>query len=142
MIRFALACDRGHSFDAWFSSGDSYDEQVEAQAIVCPTCGSIHVKKAPMAPAVLRGKAEETARESPADGERKQTYAFLKGMRDYLKDNADDVGKAFPEEARKMHYGEAEARNIYGEASVDEAKALNDEGIPALPLPKLPKEHN
>jgi hypothetical protein len=142
MIRFALACDRGHSFDAWFSSGDSYDEQVEAQAIVCPTCGSIRVKKAPMAPAVLRGKAEETARESPADGERKQTYAFLKGMRDYLKDNADDVGKAFPEEARKMHYGEAEARNIYGEASVDEAKALNDEGIPALPLPKLPKEHN
>lgn len=142
MIRFALACDRGHSFDAWFSSGDSYDEQVEAQAIVCPTCGSIHVKKAPMAPAVLRGKAEETARESPADGERKQTYAFLNGMRDYLKDNADDVGKAFPEEARKMHYGEAEARNIYGEASVDEAKALNDEGIPALPLPKLPKEHN
>jgi len=142
MIRFALACDRGHSFDAWFSSGDSYDEQVEAQAIVCPTCGSIHVKKAPMAPAVLRGKAEETARESPADGERKQTYAFLKGMRDYLKDNADDVGKAFPEEARKMHYGEAEARNIYGEASVDEAKALNDEGIPALPLPKLPEEHN
>ena len=63
-------------------------------------------------------------------------------MRDYLKDNADDVGKAFPEEARKMHYGEAEARNIYGEASVDEAKALNDEGIPALPLPKLPEEHN
>ncbi len=142
MIRFALACDRGHGFDAWFSSGDSYDEQMEAQAIVCPTCGSIHVKKAPMAPAVLRGKAEETARESPADGERKQTYAFLKGMRDYLKDNADDVGKAFPEEARKMHYGEAEARNIYGEASVDEAKALHEEGIPALPLPKLPEEHN
>jgi len=145
MIRFALSCDQGHGFDAWFSSGDSYDEQIEAQAIVCPTCGSRHVEKAPMAPAVLRGKAKEGMRESPADGERKQTYAFLKGMRDYLKDNADDVGKAFPEEARKMHYGEAEARNIYGEASLDEAKALNDEGIPALPLPKLPKlpeEHN
>jgi len=142
MIRFALACDRGHGFDAWFSSGDSYDEQIEAQAIVCPTCGSSHVKKAPMAPAVLRGKAKETESESPAAGERKQTYAFLKGMRNYLKENADDVGKAFPEEARKMHYGEAEARNIYGEASVDEAKALHEEGIPALPLPKLPEEHN
>jgi len=142
MIRFALACDRGHSFDAWFSSGDSYDEQVEARAIVCPTCGSIHVKKAPMAPTVLRGKAAEMMRESSADGARKQTYAFLKGMRDYLKENADDVGQAFPEEARKMHYGEAEVRNIYGEASVDEAKSLHEEGIPALPLPKLPEEHN
>jgi hypothetical protein len=141
MIRFALTCDQGHGFDAWFSSGDSYDEQIEAQAIVCPTCGSIHVKKAPMAPAVLRGR-KEPQRESPVDGERKQTYAVLKGMRDYLKANADDVGKAFPEEARKMHYGEADARNIYGEASLDEAKALYEEGIPALPLPKLPEEHN
>jgi hypothetical protein len=142
MIRFALTCDRGHGFDAWFSSGDSYDEQMEAKAIVCPTCGSTHVEKAPMAPAVLRGRAKETKRESPVGAERKQTYAFLKGMRDYLKDNADDVGKAFPEEARKMHYGETDARNIYGEASLEEAKALHEEGIPALPLPKLPEEHN
>jgi len=142
MICFALTCDRGHCFDAWFSSGDSYDEQIEAQAIVCPTCGSIHVKKAPMAPTVLRAKAVEVVRESSADGARKQTYAFLKGVRDYLKNNADDVGQAFPEEARKMHYGEAEVRNIYGEASVDEAKSLHEEGIPALPLPKLPEEHN
>jgi hypothetical protein len=142
MIRFALTCDRGHGFDAWFSSGDSYDEQVEAKAIFCPTCGSTHVEKAPMAPAVLRGRAKETKRESLVGAERKQSYAFLKGMRDYLKDNADDVGRAFPEEARKMHYGETDARNIYGEASVDEAKALHEEGIPALPLPKLPEEHN
>jgi hypothetical protein len=91
---------------------------------------------------VLRGSAKETAHESPACGERKQTYAFLKDMRDYLKANADDVGKAFPEEARKMHYGEAEARDIYGEASTEEAKALHEEGIPALPLPKLPEERN
>ena len=142
MIRFALSCDRGHGFDAWFSSGDSYDEQIEAQAIVCPICGSIHVKKAPMAPTVLRGKAKEGMRESPAAGARKRTYALLKGMRDYLKNNADDVGKAFHKEARKIHYGEAEVRNIYGEASVDEAKALHEEGIPAFPLPKLPEEHN
>jgi hypothetical protein len=146
MIRFTLTCDQGHGFDAWFSSGDSYDEQVEAQAIVCPTCGSNHVEKAPMAPAVLRGKRmePETARrpESSAGAEGKQTYAFLKGLREHLKANADDVGKAFPEEARKIHYGETEERSIYGEASIEDAKALHEEGIPALPLPKLPEEHN
>ncbi|MEZ5875923.1 MAG: DUF1178 family protein [Hyphomicrobiales bacterium] len=142
MIRFALTCDQGHVFDAWFSSGDSYDEQVEARAIVCPDCGSSHVEKAPMAPAVLRGKSREGTGESSGDSERRKTYAVLKGLREHLKANADDVGRAFLEEARKMHYGEADARNIYGEATTEEAKALHEEGIPALPLPPLPEEHN
>ena len=142
MIRFALTCDKGHGFDAWFSSGASYDEQAEAQAISCPACGSAEVKKAPMAPAVLRGKDQMEPAESRGEKERKRTYAFLKDLKEHLKANADDVGRAFPEEARKMHYGEAEARNIYGEASADEAKALHDEGIPAVPLPPLPEEHN
>ncbi len=66
----------------------------------------------------------------------------MKGLREHLKSNADDVGDKFAEEARKMHYGETEERNIYGEATMDEAKALHDEGIPALPLPKLPGDHN
>ncbi len=138
MIRFALACDQGHGFDAWFSSGASYDEQSEAGVIVCPDCGSDRVEKAPMAPAVLRGNRSESG--EPKDG--KQTYAVLEGLREHLKANADDVGKAFAEEARKMHYGETEARSIYGEATPEEAKALHDEGIPALPLPPLPKEQN
>jgi hypothetical protein len=147
MIRFALTCDQGHGFDAWFSSGASYDEQIEAGAISCPTCGSPEVQKAPMAPAVLRGKgrgrreSKQPAESLAAPGQ-KQTYAVLKGLREHLKANADDVGKAFPEEARRMHYGEAENRNIFGEASAEEAKALHDEGIPALPLPPLPEEHN
>jgi hypothetical protein len=140
MIRFALTCDQGHGFDAWFSSGASYDEQVEARALACPACGSVHVRKAPMAPAVLRGKARPAA--APAETKRKRTYAFLKDLREHLKANADDVGRAFPEEARKMHYGEAEARSIYGEASAEEAKALHEEGIPAVPLPALPEDHN
>jgi hypothetical protein len=144
MIRFALTCDQGHGFDAWFSSGASYDEQVEAGAIVCPDCGSDRVQKAPMAPAVLKGKGKgkPATAEGPASGEGKQTYAFLKGLREHLRANADDVGTAFPEEARKMHYGEAEARSIYGEATPEEAKSLHEEGIPALPLPPLPEEHN
>jgi hypothetical protein len=141
VIRFALACEEGHAFDAWFSSGDSYDEQTEAGVIVCPECGSAEVRKVPMAPAVLRGRGR-TQTESPAESPGKQTYAFLKGLHEHLKENAEDVGRDFPEEARKIHYGETEERNIYGEASADEAKALHEEGIPALPLPKLPEEHN
>ena len=144
MIRFALTCDEGHSFDAWFSSGDSYDEQIEAEAIRCPACGSAEVRKAPMAPAVLRGRGKTAPKspEAPADTEQKQTFAVLKGLREHLKANAEDLGQNFPEEARKIHYGEADERNIYGEATQDEAKALNEEGIPALPLPPLPEERN
>lgn len=144
MIRFSLHCDEGHGFDAWFSSGASYDEQIEAGAIRCPTCGSAEVRKSPMAPAVLRGKGEEGPKRaaSRADSERPQTFAFLEGLREHLKKNAEDVGNNFPEEARKIHYGEAEERSIYGEATPDEAKSLNEEGIPAVPLPPLPEEHN
>ena len=140
MIRYALACDQGHEFDAWFGSISSYDEQIEARAVICPSCGSAEVHKAPMAPAVKKRKAEPSA--ARAEGERRRTYAFLKDLKAHLKTNAEHVGPAFPEEARKMHYGETEARSIYGEATVAEAKALKDEGIPALPLPPLPDDQN
>jgi hypothetical protein len=142
MIRFALACDQGHGFDAWFSSGDSYDEQAEAGVIVCPDCGSDRVEKAPMAPAVLRGKGKAQPADRPHESEGKQTYAALRGLREYVEANAEDVGKTFPEEARKIHYGEADARSIYGEASREEAKALVEEGIEVVPLPPLPEEQN
>ena len=140
MNRYALSCDRGHEFDAWFGSISSYDEQVEAHAVTCPSCGSTHVRKLPMAPAVKKRKAEPVAVRE--DGERHRTYAFLKDLKAHLKANAEHVGPAFPEEARKMHYGEAEARSIYGEATVEEAKALTEEGIQALPLPPLPDDQN
>ena len=93
-----------------------------------------------MAPAVKRSHPTPPA--SVGSSERKKTYAFLKGLRAHLEANAEHVGPAFPEEARKMHYGEAEARSIYGEASLEEAKALQEEGIPAVPLPILPEDHN
>ena len=146
MIRYSLTCDAGHQFDAWFSSGDSFDEQSEAEVIRCPDCGSADVCKAPMAPAVLRGGRKSLESEGPPTPEapvpERQTYAFLKGLREHLKANADDVGTKFAAEARKMHDGEAEERSIYGEATVDEAKALYKEGIPAFSLPKLPEDHN
>lgn len=151
MIRFALSCEEGHEFDAWFASGSACDEQIEAGVILCPACGSGGVRKAPMAPAVLKrrgraGKASPRTETQQADGvneaEQRQTYAFLRGLKQHLKANADDVGKAFAREARKMHFSEAEERSIYGEATLEEAKALNEEGIPAFPLPKLPEDHN
>jgi hypothetical protein len=140
MIRFALICDSGHEFDAWFGSGSAYQEQARTRAVSCPRCGSIEVKKAPMAPAVRRSRTKLSA--SPETPERKKTYAFLKGLRAHLEANAENVGPDFPEEARKMHYGESEARSIYGEASLEEANALREEGVPAIPLPRLPEDHN
>lgn len=140
MIRFALICESGHDFDAWFGSGDAYEEQARIRAVVCPRCGSPEVIKAPMAPALRRGMAEPAEPREVA--QRKKTYAFLKDLRAHLEANAEHVGPAFPEEARKIHYGEAEARSIYGEASLEEARALTDEGIPAVPLPPLPKDRN
>jgi hypothetical protein len=141
MIRYALTCDQGHDFEAWFGSIGSYDEQVEARAVICPCCGSAEVHKAPMAPAVRTARPEQPA-EAPANRERHKTYAFLKDLKAHLKANAEHVGPRFPEEARKMHYGESEARSIYGEATIEEAKALKEEGIPALPLPPLPEDQN
>ena len=140
MIRYALICEQGHDFEAWFGSISSYDEQVEARAVICPCCGSVEVHKAPMAPAIRKGKAAAAA--TPVNRERRQTYAFLKDLKAHLKANAEHVGPAFPEEARKMHYGESEHRSIYGEASPDQAKELHEEGIEFHPLPVLPDERN
>jgi hypothetical protein len=140
VIRYALSCDQGHEFDGWFATGDAYDDQARDGEIVCPCCGSAAVTKVPMAPAVRTRQAEPPR---PLDSaERKKTYAFLKGLRAHLEANAEHVGAAFPEEARKMHYGETETRSIYGEASLEEARALHEEGIPAVPLPPLPKDRN
>jgi hypothetical protein len=140
MIRFALICDQGHRFDAWFASGGAYEDLVKAHTVICAHCGSQAVRKAPMAPAVKRKR--QKVPETRDVKERKETYALLKDLRDHVKANAENVGPAFPEEARKMHYGEAKARSIYGEASLEEARAMHEEGIPAVPLPLLPEDRN
>jgi hypothetical protein len=140
MIRYALICESGHEFEAWFSSGAAYEEQARARTVSCPHCSSVEVRKAPMAPAVRKGRPESFERRETA--ERKKTYAFLKGLRAHLEANAENVGPTFPEEARKMHYGETKPRSIYGEANLEEAQALKEEGIPAIPLPRFPEDHN
>jgi hypothetical protein len=166
MIRYALACERGHSFDSWFQSSAAFDSQIKRGLVLCPVCQSAKVEKAIMAPRLLgaskRGRAPEPAQApvpppaplpaqdatAPAapvamvSPQERELRKKLRELRDHLTRNADYVGKKFPEEARKMHYGEVERRSIYGEASSDQAKELHEEGIEFHPLPVLPDEHN
>lgn len=129
MIRYDLKCENGDEFDAWFGSIADYDKQAEAGLIECPHCGSTHVTKAPMAPAV------RTSRKKEAQRERAVAMAMAQKVREHIKDNFDYVGDKFADEARKMHAGESEERAIWGEATPEEARELAEEGIPAAPLP-------
>ena len=129
MIKYDLRCDNGDEFEAWFGSIADYDKQAEAGLVECPHCGSKHVEKAPMAPAV------QTARKKAERSERAVAMAMAAKVREHIKDNFDYVGDKFADEARKMHAGESEERAIWGEATPEQAQELADEGIPAAPLP-------
>ena len=161
MIRYALACDKGHDFESWFQDSAAYDKQARRGLVTCPLCGSAKVEKAIMAPrlsatAKKRGApiqapaptAEAAAAPEPSapvamiSPQEQEFRSKLKELRDHLTKNADNVGAKFPEEARKMHYGEIEHRSIYGVASPEEAKDLSEEGIEFHPLPLLPDERN
>lgn len=130
MIAYSLRCANRHAFEGWFASSAAYDDQAAAGLVVCPDCASTKIEKAPMAPAVAGTKKTVLATE-----ERKKLRQFVAGMKKYVKENADYVGPRFPEEARKIHYGETEERHIYGEASVEEAKELIEEGVDIAALP-------
>src|SRR6185295_8532333 len=163
MIRYSLVCERKHEFEIWFKNSADYDKQSKRGLVSCPSCGSEKVEKALMAPSLGRGTRkgstditvpiEAPPPEAPAPAENKAPVAMvspqerefrakLKELREHLTKNAENVGGKFPEEARKMHYGEIEHRSIYGEASPNDAKELADEGIEFHPLPMLPDEHN
>ena len=155
MIRYALACGKGHAFESWFANSAAYDKQAARGLISCPLCGSAKVEKALMSPALGKAGRREVAPTEPAPvkADEKTPVAViskhegelrkkLKELRDHLVKNADYVGEKFPEEARRMHYGEIEHRSIYGEASPDTAAALAEEGIDVHPLPRLPDDRN
>ena len=155
MIRYALVCDRKHQFEAWFNNSADYDKQAKRGLVSCPACDSTKVDKAIMAPAISTSKKRKAASPTadvsapPASApvamlspQETEVRAKLKELRDHLTKNADNVGKKFPDEARKMHYGDIEHRSIYGEASADDAKKMLDEGIEFHPLPTLPDEKN
>ena len=169
MIRYTLNCERGHTFESWFQNSAAYDKQAKRALVTCPMCGSAKVEKAIMAPRLARADAAEPAEARPMppppmpanlpvpalppstsgktpvaimSTQERELRNKLKELREHVTKNADYVGPRFPEQARKIHYGEIEHRSIYGEASPDEAKALHEEGIEFHPLPILPDEFN
>ncbi|MBM3530994.1 MAG: DUF1178 family protein [Alphaproteobacteria bacterium] len=165
MIKYALHCERAHEFEVWFKNSADYDKQRKRGLVSCPACGSDKIVKSLMAPSLGRGTkkggvaavpeavpetvpaAPDTSPEikspvammSPQESEFR---AKLKELRDHLTKNAENVGGKFPDEARKMHYGEIEHRSIYGEATAEDAKEMLEEGIEFHPLPVLPDERN
>jgi hypothetical protein len=130
VIVYNLRCRNAHEFEGWFRDSSAFDEQSKGGKLLCPVCDSRKVEKAIMAPAVSGAKKSAVT----AD-EKKKMRQFMTGLRKYVQDNADYVGPKFAEEARKIHYGEAEERHIYGEASLEEAKELVEEGVDVAPLP-------
>jgi hypothetical protein len=145
MIRYRLSCPEHHEFEAWFRSSAAFDAQSGAGQVACPACGSHEVEKAMMAPSVKTSRSQDkTAKQMrPMTSLRPpELTEMMRKIRDHVRENADYVGDKFADEARKMHYEEAEARGIYGEATLDEAQALHEEGIAFQPLPVLPEERN
>ncbi len=137
MIRFSLHCDHDHDFEGWFRSNDDFDSQVEKLFVACPVCGSHKVEKALMAPSVTTGRQKEKIAVAMS-----KMVSELKEMTRKVRENADYVGGDFAEEARRIHFGEAEKRGIYGEASGEEVKSLLEDGVDVMPLPVFPEDHN
>ena len=161
MIHYALICDKGHDFESWFQDSAAFEKQAKRGLVTCPQCGSDKIEKAIMAPRLsVNAKKRGAAIEAPTPAsvgpiapapsapvamispQEQEFRSKLKELRDHLTKNADNVGPKFPEEARKMHYGEIEHRSIYGVASPEEVKDLSEEGIEFHPLPILPDERN
>ncbi len=141
MIRFSLACDKDHEFEAWFRSNDDFDTQMKRGFVECPACGSKKVGKALMAPSVSTGRKKEQIALAMGEAQ-KQALAQMKAMAEKVRENADYVGDKFAEEARKIHFGETEARGIYGEATLDEARSLAEDGVEFMPIPVFPDDQN
>ncbi len=137
MIRYALICDREHEFDGWFASSDGFDAQVAAGEVLCPHCGSPDVTKALLAPNIAKGKSIAVETPPQAALAEKMSMMML-ALKKHVEENCDYVGDAFAEEARRIHYGETEHRDIYGEATLDEARELIEEGVEVAPLPVVP----
>jgi hypothetical protein len=137
MIRYALICERDHEFDGWFSSSDGYEVQAAAGEVACPQCRSTRVSKALMAPNVAKGAAKGSE-STPANEMAERMSMVMLALKQHVEENCDYVGDTFAEEARRIHYGETDHRDIYGEATLDEARELIEEGVTVAPLPVRP----
>lgn len=167
MIRYRLACAKGHEFEGWFASSEAFDKQAKRKLVTCPHCGSAKVGKALMAPSVVTserkrarrvpepesapavptpaaaaGPPPATDRQLVATGEQREMLQRLKRMRDEVLARSEYVGPRFAEEARRIHGKETAARGIHGEASLADVEALHEDGIEVYPVPVLPDDHN
>ncbi|BAE50413.1 DUF1178 family protein [Paramagnetospirillum magneticum] len=131
MILFELRCSGEHHFEAWFKDGATYDGQAAAGEISCPVCGDTRIDKAPMAPRLAKARGSALDAQAAAGELRK----MLVDLKHKVQANCDYVGDKFPDEARKIHYGDAEARPIYGEATPAEATELEEEGVSVARIP-------
>ena len=163
MILYRLKCKKGHEFEAWFANSKAFDAQEKRGLLSCAYCGTTKVSKALMAPSISkRGKGKAAAKrqeEAPAEAAseassapakpetqrvaaHRELAAAMRKLRAEVEAKSEYVGPRFSEEARKIHYEEVPARGIHGEATADEAKALQEEGIEFFPLPTLPEDRN
>lgn len=149
MIVYELGCSNQHRFEGWFSSRDEFNRQLDAKLLACPLCGDVDIIRLPHASHVSTTRSAEAPPQRSSQPQNQQ-YANLgtemvAKLIDHIIEHTEDVGAAFPEEARKIHYGEADERRIRGTASTQEVDALRDEGIEvaALPIPlhRLGKRH-
>jgi hypothetical protein len=139
-----LQCGDGHGFEGWFASEDDFQGQLARGIVECPMCGDVRVAKLPSAPRLnfgasppAAGKPQEAKQEVMATTDPQVQAAWMQMVRHVLA-NTEDVGERFAEEARRIHYGESDERNIRGQASREETQALLEEGITVVPLP-IPK---
>lgn len=139
MIHYDLICEGEHGFDAWFKDSAAFERQKRRKQVVCPVCGSTKVGKALMAPAIARGRSEESQKQLMAAG---QAVRALAAMRKHVEQNCDYVGERFADEALKIHHGEVEKRDIYGEATDDQARSLKEEGVAFARIPWGPRLDN
>ncbi len=156
MIRYTLRCECGHTFESWFQSSSAYDSQHKRHLVTCPSCDSAKVEKAIMAPRLASKSTKAAPASEPATApdnslaasplamapEAQELAAKLRELREHVEKNAENVGRQFPHEARKIHYGDSEHRAIYGQATEEETRSLIDEGVEVMPLPLLPDERN
>jgi len=154
MIRYALRCECGHSFESWFQSSSAYENQRKRHLVTCPACESAKVEKAIMAPRLAAKSTKTAAAPEPAlssdvaasplamSPQAQELTAKLRELREHVENNAENVGHRFPNEARKIHYGDSEQRATYGQATAEETRSLIEEGVEVMPLPLLPDERN
>jgi hypothetical protein len=142
MIKYSLCCENAHTFEGWFSESADFDRQIKSGFLTCPVCDSPSISKSLMAPAVSTARKQEAKKQMAMDLARQEVMAKLKDVVANIRANAEDVGEKFSEEARKIHYGETDARGIIGQASLSEVRDLLEEGIDVAPLPVIPEDTN